>query len=316
MAAPTILQEERSYRRGLVLGFTLAEIVVLVIFLLLLALTTLLARKEQELVELAEKLERAETRAAETAHALEELERLVDAVGGQDAFDDDFKLLVESLQTVDSLEAKRLALEERIAKLSETEEMLAKEALGSGGALEKFIADAKAGRTLREAQAASPTLANVPPAEVVALAGRADDLAREAENLKGQVQNLRNRLAAGGHGTEYPPCWADSETGRIQYIFDVALSADGFVVRKRDLAHRAEDWQALPLERVTFDQRTDAGTFLTQFEPLYAWSVQRECRFFVRAFDQTGPTEKGIFKRQMRVLEARFYKYEVLDGTF
>ena len=130
------------------------------------------------------------------------------------------------------------------------------------------------------------------------------------------MQNLRSRLAAGGHGTEYPPCWAEPETGRIEYIFDVALLADGFLVRKRDLPDRAEDWQALPLEWRVVEQRLDAETFLARFAPLYAWSVEHECRFFVRAFDETGPTEKAIYKRQMRVLEARFYKYEVLIDSF
>ena len=316
MTAPTILQEERSYRRGLVLGFTLAEIVVLVIFLLLLALATLLARKEQELLELAQELERAETRAAANVHALAELERVVDAVGGRDAFDDDFKVLVESLQAIDLLKAERRALEERIAKLLETEQMLAEEALGSEQAREEFIADAKAGRMLREARAATASLADVPPAEVVALALQADAHARELANLTGQVQNLRNRLAAGGRGTEYPPCWAEPETGRIEYIFDVALSAEGVVVRERDLPHRVNDRKELPLERITTGHLIDVTTFLAQFEPLYTWSVQHECRFFVRAFDQTGPTEKEIYKRQMRVLESRFYKYEVLDARF
>ena len=42
--------------------------------------------------------------------------------------------------------------------------------------------------------------------------------------------------------------------------------------------------------------------------------MRHECRFFVRALDETGPTEKAIYKRQMRVLEGRFDKYEVADG--
>lgn len=51
-------------------------------------------------------------------------------------------------------------------------------------------------------------------------------------------------------------------------------------------------------------------------EPLFRWSVDHQCRFVVRAFDSTGPTEKAIFKRHMRVLEQRFYKFEVLGGRF
>lgn len=308
----TILEEEHSYRRGLVLGFTLAEIVVLVIFLLLMALATLLARKEEELAERTRELERAEARAA---GAMTELQRVVEALGGRDAFDDNFKVLVESREAIEALRAEKRALEEQIARLIDIEGMLASTGSESSEALETFIADAAAGRTLREAQAET-NLAGAAPFDVVALALRADASAREASTLKGQVQNLRNRLSAGGRGTEYPPCWAEPETGRIEYIFDVALSAQGFVVRERELPHRSDDRKELPLGRVTTGQRIDAATFLEQFEPLYAWSVQHECRFFVRAFDQTGPTEKEIYKRQMRVLESRFYKYEVLNEAF
>ncbi len=50
--------------------------------------------------------------------------------------------------------------------------------------------------------------------------------------------------------------------------------------------------------------------------PLFRWSVDNGCRFVVRAFDTTGPTEKAIYKRQMSVLEQRFYKYEELTERF
>ncbi len=43
-----ISAQDRSYRRGLVLGFTLAEIMVLIIFALLLALSWQLVAKDKE----------------------------------------------------------------------------------------------------------------------------------------------------------------------------------------------------------------------------------------------------------------------------
>jgi hypothetical protein len=50
--------------------------------------------------------------------------------------------------------------------------------------------------------------------------------------------------------------------------------------------------------------------------PLFKWSKNNKCRFVVRAFDTTGATQKAIYKRHMRVLEERFYKYEVRDERF
>ena len=45
-------------------------------------------------------------------------------------------------------------------------------------------------------------------------------------------------------------------------------------------------------------------------KPLYMWSVENECRFIVRAFDLTDPADKDGYKRHMKALEGRFYKYE------
>ena len=49
---------------------------------------------------------------------------------------------------------------------------------------------------------------------------------------------------------------------------------------------------------------------------MFKWSEDNDCRFFVRAYDLTGPTEKEISKRQFRYLGMRFYSYEVRDGSW
>ena len=52
----SIFRQEVFYRRGLVLGFTMAEILVLIIFSLLLALSLSLAQREKEIKKLNEKI--------------------------------------------------------------------------------------------------------------------------------------------------------------------------------------------------------------------------------------------------------------------
>ena len=48
--------------------------------------------------------------------------------------------------------------------------------------------------------------------------------------------------------------------------------------------------------------------FLDQTKPVYDWSVDEECRFFVRAFDMTAADQKELYKDRMRTLESHFYK--------
>jgi len=109
-----------------------------------------------------------------------------------------------------------------------------------------------------------------------------------------------------------PSCWADAETGRVEYIFDVALTSHGLIVRDRALPHRAEERARLPIA-IDFGRELAPATFLSQAYPLYQWSVEHECRFFVRAFDLTAPSEKATYKHHLRILGQRFYLYEVLD---
>ena len=51
-------------------------------------------------------------------------------------------------------------------------------------------------------------------------------------------------------------------------------------------------------------------------EPLWRWSVNKKCRFVVRVFDNTAKDDKATYKHRMRVLEKKFYKYEVQTERF
>lgn len=110
-----------------------------------------------------------------------------------------------------------------------------------------------------------------------------------------------------GGGSDHPSCWYDRD-GTVAYLFDVALVASGFVV---DLArapqHEAER-ALLPLDIVRTGSTLNQAQFLRQTRPVYEWSVERGCRFFVRVFDVTAADQKDLYKRRMGALESRFYK--------
>jgi hypothetical protein len=346
-----LAQQDRSYRRGLVLGLTMAEIVVLIIFALLLALAADLAVREER-IRVLERL------AVDAAPARQALAALQEQFPQAQNFDDLFIELKVAVEQAKSLgqsqqqlavavakakEAEKnarmaKAVEQQFPKARTPEELMVelrqvleqahqqaetrKELESAKAELQEAAADAGLGRDLREAAKA----AGKEPRDMVAIASaavrdgdprvREGELQREVATLKGQLVNLRGKLAAVGKGTEMPACWASPETGRPEYIFDIALKSAAFVIRDRKLPHRVADQAVLPLQGMVFDQDMAPRAFETQTDALYRWSVKHECRFFVRAFDLTGPTEKDVYKRQMRSVDARFYKLEVLNEPF
>jgi hypothetical protein len=139
---------------------------------------------------------------------------------------------------------------------------------------------------------------------------------QELSNTKGQLENLKKQLIpGGGRGVEAVPCWATPE-GKPEYIFDVALTSHGLIIRDRKLPHRQAEQAALPLADLPFDVELSPDRFLAATRRLFEWSRAHECRFFVRAFDLTGETEKLIYKRHLRYLDTHFYKYEELNERF
>ena len=139
--------------------------------------------------------------------------------------------------------------------------------------------------------------------------------APSAANVVEQLQRAQERIARleaqarspGGAGTDNPSCWYDQD-GTVAYLFDVALAADGFVVAAaRAPQHEAERAQ-LPIGGVRQGRLLSEARFLIQTLPVYQWSVERECRFFVRAFDVTPADQKDLYKSRMQALESRFYK--------
>lgn len=375
----SVIQDDRAYRRGLVLGLTMAEIVILLIFCLLLALAAVLIAKDRE-IEAA----RAESAAlrAEKIVLEDKLNIALAANPAADQFDDIFQELVQAREEIAALKHQNAALVEK-AKAYEQIEQALKEAGRAPGpdqmrdlvseieALKDRTAELEAAQEVRDAlesaglptdpdklrealQADSEsqeklaqtedqlkrlqdalTEAGLPtdPEELKqaveeAVAARdtireagfaspqqAREALKDAASLKAENERLRARQAeledggdGVGKGTEMPSCWFDPATGKTEFIFDVALTSSGLIVRDRDAPPRqAAEKARLPIE-ITFDTELSPEAFLSQARPLFEWSVRNECRFFVRAFDRTAPHEKELFKQRLLTLEQRFYK--------
>lgn len=141
---------------------------------------------------------------------------------------------------------------------------------------------------------------------------------RELDRAKttGQVANLQRALRRAERVKQKPPCWTDAETGKVEYIFDVALLENGFVLKDRGLAHRRAEQAALPLGGLQFGKIIETHAFLSQTMSLFSWAKKNDCRFYVRVFDLTGSDAKETYKIRARSVEERFYTYQVRDESF
>ncbi len=152
--------------------------------------------------------------------------------------------------------------------------------------------------------------------KIAELGGLLEKRDQEIRKTRGLAESLRRVMERANRVTQKPPCWVNAQTKKQEYIFDVALLNGGFVVRDRQLPHRVADQTALPIKGLKFDAFIGSNTFIVQTSKIFAWSQAKDCRFFVRAFDATGPHDKEAYKAGMRTLERRFYKYEVRDESF
>ena len=133
-------------------------------------------------------------------------------------------------------------------------------------------------------------------------------------DVLGIAREYEDRMSA-GKGTEVPSCWV-REDESIEYIFDINLTPKGLVVRETGLPHRGEERRALKLQNIVLNQDISEASFLSATSSLFEWSKSRKCRFFVRVFDSTGPTEKSIYQSRLKTVEAHFYKKLVSNEAF
>ena len=145
---------------------------------------------------------------------------------------------------------------------------------------------------------------------------RDNETRKTRRKTKRITESLQRVMERAKKVTQLPPCWSNPQTKKQEYIFDIALLNGGFRVRDRKSPHRVTEQAALPIKGLKLNTFINWKSFLAQTRKLFAWSKVKDCRFFVRAFDGTGAQDKAAYKAGMRILEQRFYKYEVRDEKF
>lgn len=291
--ASRVVEQNRSYRRGLVLGLTMAEIAVLIIFCLLLACAFLMSEKEQKILVLTNE-----------NNELAQVKQMVQRIRERGADPEKFDELFQELKRVQEQAAKSDAIQAELDKLKDDTKELVQNAQYA-----KEIKESLKDTDFHEKppQAVAEALKASGDAAKAAMDKKAAEI--EAERLKGQLANIQQKLERLGKGTEMPACWADPKTGKVEYIFRIDLTSTGLIIHDLKLPHRAEEQALLPLGMISFDQELSRGQFSAQTEPLAQWSKNHGCRFFVIARDRTQADEKDVYKTMLRTLEDHFYKF-------
>jgi hypothetical protein len=342
-----IRAQTRFYRRGMILGLSMAEIVTLIIFVLLLTLAVSLRYKDKQIAALTRTVQSQET---QVATLVEKINILLPNAGSKNQFDDMFRELRLAQQEAEQAKQRIAVLEERAKTTAPLVEQLvtANRAESSVGEKVVWLSDrirlAEAVSQIIQKAGLLPDGSQMILAEVekllASLSGLQTALAKGSyesgsidqfvhqtlaqlhqadvrnTTLQGQIRNLQQVCKGIGKGTEKPACWASPETGAPEYIFNVALTSMGVIVRDNMLPHRREEQQQLPLQTMIFNTEQPPKHFLVASQPLLEWSNAHECRFFVQIFDRTQGYEKDIYKRHLRTVGQRFYYYEASNGKF
>ena len=270
-----IQESDAGYRKGLVLGLTLAEVGILIIFVLLL----LIGFDQIQLSQFSDKvpIPTAEWKAIQSER--DQLRQILEASGLTDeSVPEDFTRLILSLREVSESEDIQGTLDEirsESARLREIKDRLAK------------------------------VLTSISDGEE-----SADALASQAQqivDLEGQKIQLFRQLDRSGNGLVYPSCWNTAE-GRIQYVYSIDLTDDGIRMEEKRHQERESDRIRLGFPTSSSGRYWGTAEFLIATKSAFDWSVANECRFFVIVHDSTGPSQKERYKTLLTTVENHFYK--------
>lgn len=332
MAGSNIREQDRSYRRGVVLGLTMAELVLLLLFVLLLALASALAQTQADLQQKSEELAEAkkakvgvEEKLARALLIIEERENqpdpasLVDKLTLCEKRDAELMQQIKKSETIvvavrtaldtAGLDSDSFSPEELEAKL--TEAML----LYSSIDADRFKVDASEPADQFANIKAIAKQVNEMPRDIAASIPDEPTTFEECKGrlstIKGQYSKLQEIAQSKGHGSDHPSCWYDSQ-GHEEFIASVMLTSAGFIAQDRKLPRRAAEQAKLPLEGVVWDAEVDFPKFQSMMGQLLKWSKQQkpECRFFVLVYDQTPAGNKLLYKKRLRQVGQVFYPHE------
>jgi hypothetical protein len=132
---------------------------------------------------------------------------------------------------------------------------------------------------------------------------------RETKDLRGQIAFLKARLGSRG-GRDYPPCWAEERTGRLQYLFTIDIRHDGLLIREAWPPSRDADAKQLPgLAELLTHSPVSVAEFNAAMSGIDQSSKTKNCRHYVLLRNHVN--DLSAFNTYRYAIENYFYKLEV-----
>jgi hypothetical protein len=307
-------RDDKQFRRGVVLGLTMAEALLLLIFLLMLILGVRMKTQATRIAELEKARDEAQSTLVAVQPFMDKLSKsqkfdiTQDYVRVQQQLADANARLKDSALSVDLVQqaaslAPADATPEEATRALLNEAMIGRQALDAARRFAPDLPPEQAVAALVNAAIIGQSLKDgSTPEELLASAGACK---ADLQSCKNQTTYLNSRLSAKTGGFDLPPCWVDAK-GKIQYIFDASLSDAGIYVEDKTVTGREADQEKLPLSRARYGEPLARGEFSTAFSPLLRWSNDHGCRFYVRLYDDMRDGDRAEYKELRGTVEGYF----------
>jgi hypothetical protein len=295
------LASDRDYRRGVILGLTLAEILLLLVFLLLLAVSALFARVQDEAA-------REVARQAEMQSRLRPLIDALDQLGYPVSDADNLAVLIrkgkEASAISNQLDEARSALVAVETRSRQTQEALDQAQRDLSAARSEIAEFATTVSKAQDYDKMVSMLQTLPGSS-----GERPE--QELANRLGQYRQAMQELARlKGNGSGLPFCWV-TPTGQPIFMLQFELRDDGFLVHEEQPRPRPDDpiWTLLAnLPREAFFREDDLASLVA---PLVSDANKRRCRYAVDVVDRTSATNKAGYRHLNYILDLDFARREL-----
>lgn len=324
---------DSAYRRGALLGLTIAEIFILLIFVLLLAFLGFNSRQEEDLKEREQALQELRDQEEEWKETKRERERLDTVLAVWRPVIDEFK----SPEEVQTLRRRAAEIQRRVERY---EDLVGEDVQTRLEELHKEnVALLAENHKVREVNERLDEEIYRLSQQLSKMQEEHDTLAQDATTASQAAQKAQEALEVFRKKGENPPCWYETVPdgpGKTRekpfYTYDIAVYDDGMVVRRRQPPPgRAEDDDGLPydeearkhdIDQVVYDTRLTDDAVRRQLRPLHNLGKTGKvrtypCIFFARVWDKTSPHAKARWKQAHdNVLEGLFGTYIVKDDPW
>lgn len=283
-----VTRQSEEYRKGQVLGFTMAEIMLVLLFLLLLLLGAKLHKLTNTLNESYQPgtLEKQSVDVIKDTLETLKIKKLVPE--NKDVLWLTQQLTLNSENFIEHQMGVPESTQEQIEKLLKQKQELLYE--------NQVLKEMQKGdySLVDELVAAKEKIDNLQPLE---------DLFKDRGLTQGQAEQC---LLSCGGGPK--ACWGES-LSNPDFIYNVALYDNGFYVSPdlKSIQKNLSDWEALSmLARVSKSEFLDRKMFKRRFSALLKHAKANDCVFQVRLVDQETSSKK-VYKSQRSLVEGYVY---------